>query len=64
MTTDRPYREGLSLDTAIEELKKGSGRQFDPEVVDVFLACFQKDGKLSSALEEAAAQEAETVQAE
>ena len=45
MTTDRPYRAGLSLDTAIEELKKGSGKQFDPEVVNVFLACFHgEDG--------------------
>lgn len=43
MTTDRPYRSGLSLETAIEELKKGSGKQFDPEVVNVFLACCQRD---------------------
>jgi HD-GYP domain-containing protein (c-di-GMP phosphodiesterase class II) len=43
MTTDRPYRSGLSLETAIEELRKGSGKQFDPEVVNVFLACCQKD---------------------
>ncbi len=39
MTTDRPYRSGLPLATAVEELKKGSGRQFDPEVVNVFLTC-------------------------
>jgi diguanylate cyclase (GGDEF)-like protein/putative nucleotidyltransferase with HDIG domain len=45
MTTDRPYRAGLSLDTAIEELKKGSGKQFDPEVVSVFLTCFQAEEK-------------------
>jgi diguanylate cyclase (GGDEF)-like protein/putative nucleotidyltransferase with HDIG domain len=64
MTTDRPYRAGLSLETAIEELNKGSGKQFDPEVVGVFLACFEKDGKLSSEHKGASAQEVESVQAE
>jgi len=45
MTTDRPYRSGLSLETAVEELKKGSGKQFDPEVVNVFLTCFHGEGR-------------------
>ena len=31
---------GPGLETAIEELKKGSGKQFDPEVVNVFMTCF------------------------
>ena len=48
MTTDRPYRAGLSLETAIEELKKGSGRQFDPEVVNVFLTCFQETARAAA----------------
>jgi diguanylate cyclase (GGDEF)-like protein/putative nucleotidyltransferase with HDIG domain len=37
MTTDRPYRKGLSLEQAIYELKKNSGTQFDPTLVDVFI---------------------------
>jgi diguanylate cyclase (GGDEF)-like protein/putative nucleotidyltransferase with HDIG domain len=48
MTTDRPYRSGLSLETAVGELKKGSGRQFDPEVVNVFLTCCQRDAPVST----------------
>lgn len=38
MTTNRPYRQGLSLDEAFEELRKYSGSQFDPQVVDAFFA--------------------------
>lgn len=37
MTNDRPYRKALSRDVAIAEIKKNSGTQFDPLVVDVFL---------------------------
>lgn len=37
MTTDRPYRKGLPLDVAYAELKKFSGRQFDPQLVKTFL---------------------------
>lgn len=56
MTTDRPYRSGLSLETAIEELKKGSGAQFDPEVVNVFLACFNDEDRPVAALAGAGAE--------
>lgn len=38
MTTDRPYRKARSMDEALEELKAGSGTQFDPTLVEVFLA--------------------------
>ena len=37
MISDRPYRKALSEYDAIEELKKNSGTQFDPEVVQAFL---------------------------
>jgi len=35
MTTDRPYRKGLSLDIVLAELQKCRGTQFDPAIVDV-----------------------------
>ncbi|HEV2232490.1 MAG TPA: HD domain-containing phosphohydrolase [Terriglobia bacterium] len=38
MTSDRPYRRALSLSTARAEITRESGRQFDPEVVRVFLS--------------------------
>ena len=37
MTSDRPYRKSLGKDKAVEELKLGRGKHFDPAVVDVFL---------------------------
>ena len=46
MTTDRPYRKGLSLEQAIYELSKNKGKQFDPSLVDVFLEMID-DGILS-----------------
>jgi diguanylate cyclase (GGDEF)-like protein/PAS domain S-box-containing protein len=38
MTEDRPYRKALSKENAIEELISNSGKQFDPEIVRVFLS--------------------------
>ncbi|HLB87088.1 MAG TPA: HD domain-containing phosphohydrolase [Terriglobales bacterium] len=35
MTTDRPYRKALSLQRALEEISKHSGRQFDPKLVEL-----------------------------
>ena len=37
MTSDRPYREALSIEGAIEELKNCAGKQFDSRVVVALL---------------------------
>lgn len=37
MTSDRPYRKAKIKEEAVKELRKFSGKQFDPEIVDVFL---------------------------
>lgn len=42
MTTNRPYRKGLTVKTAIGELQKFSGKQFDPECVEAFLKAFDR----------------------
>jgi putative nucleotidyltransferase with HDIG domain len=34
MTTNRPYRHSLSLDTALNEIKTNAGTQFNPDIVD------------------------------
>jgi HD-GYP domain-containing protein (c-di-GMP phosphodiesterase class II) len=38
MTSDRPYRDALDVDRAIDELVRGSGSQFDPRVVERLVA--------------------------
>ncbi|MFC4410447.1 HD-GYP domain-containing protein [Chungangia koreensis] len=42
MTTDRIYRDALSIQTAISELEKGRGTQFHPEVVTAFLSMLEE----------------------
>ncbi|MBI2914194.1 MAG: PAS domain S-box protein [Chloroflexi bacterium] len=44
MTTDRPYREALPIETAVEELKRNSGSQFDPVIVAAFLRVLARQG--------------------
>jgi diguanylate cyclase (GGDEF)-like protein len=43
MTADRAYRRGLPHDDACHELRAGAGTQFDPVVVDAFLAAMHDD---------------------
>lgn len=42
MVYGRPYRERKSINDAIKEIKKKSGTQFDPKVVDAFLKIIKK----------------------
>lgn len=45
MTSDRPYRKGLPLAKVIDEMHRFSGSQFDPTVVDAFLAILEREGE-------------------
>jgi ribonuclease P protein subunit RPR2 len=38
MTNDRPYRDALSVTTALREIERQAGRQFDPDVASEFAA--------------------------
>ena len=46
MTARRPYKKPLSVSYAVSELKKNSGTQFDPELVDVFIRLIE-EGKIT-----------------
>jgi HD-GYP domain-containing protein (c-di-GMP phosphodiesterase class II) len=42
MVSNRPYRKALDVETAIMELKRCAGKQFDPDVVNAFLRVLEK----------------------
>ena len=42
MTTDRPYRAALSRETAVKELRRCAGTQFDRKVVQAFIQANRK----------------------
>jgi HD-GYP domain-containing protein (c-di-GMP phosphodiesterase class II) len=42
MTSDRAYRKALPVQEALRRLREASGTQFDPGVVEAFLAAHAK----------------------
>ncbi|MCK5655409.1 MAG: hypothetical protein KAI03_03850, partial [Candidatus Aureabacteria bacterium] len=42
LTSDRPYRKAYAKKEALDIIKKGSGTQFDPKIVKVFLSTMRK----------------------
>src|SRR5436190_4525099 len=44
MISDRPYRAGMSAESARLELRAGAGTQFDPDAVDAFLRVLDRRG--------------------
>jgi len=42
MVYGRPYRERMNISSALKEIKKKSGKQFDPKVVEAFLKVIKK----------------------
>ncbi|RLB06239.1 MAG: hypothetical protein DRG50_05895, partial [Deltaproteobacteria bacterium] len=47
MTHHRPYRPARSLEEAIQELRQGKGRLYDPQVVDACLEVLKEGEPLS-----------------
>lgn len=42
--SERPYKKARSPEEAFQELEKGRGTQYDPEVVDIFLKVMREGG--------------------
>lgn len=52
ITSERPYRKALGRRQAVEELRRCSGTQFDPRLVDLFIPMVENrpKGRIESAL--------------
>ena len=55
MTSTRPYRVGLPIDYAVQEMRKMAGRQFCPDCVEAFVRVLTTSGVVEEAGGEAAA---------
>jgi len=42
MSSHRPYRPGLGIDAALEEITRGRGAQYGPQAVDACIALFRE----------------------
>ncbi len=51
MTSSRVYRKALPVDTALEELERHSGTQFDPMVCEAMVELV-RSGRLHAGVEE------------
>jgi HD-GYP domain-containing protein (c-di-GMP phosphodiesterase class II) len=45
MTSDRPYRKGMAMDVAVDQVRAGAGSHFHPDVAEAVLDAAQS-GKL------------------
>ena len=57
MTSTRAYRGALSMEEALAELRRCSGTQFDPKMVELFLEALEEEGRYQE-VEERIAQDA------
>lgn len=44
MTSTRSYRQARRVSEAVTELRRGAGSQFDPKIVEAFIAALTRDG--------------------
>ncbi|MGC7878901.1 PAS domain S-box protein [Desulforudis sp. 1031] len=42
MTSDRPYRKGMTVEQVLAQLEKGAGTQFDPQLVMTFVSLLRQ----------------------
>jgi HD-GYP domain-containing protein (c-di-GMP phosphodiesterase class II) len=47
MTSSHPWRPALSTEEAVKELRRGAGTQFDPKVVEAFVAAVEKQARVA-----------------
>ncbi len=45
MASDRPYHKGMSPEHIIEEVERQTGKQFDPEIAEIFIQIIEREGR-------------------
>jgi putative nucleotidyltransferase with HDIG domain len=45
MVSDRPYRRGMSVEEALSRIDEASGKQFDPQIAEVFINLIESYSK-------------------
>jgi HD-GYP domain-containing protein (c-di-GMP phosphodiesterase class II) len=60
MTSDRPYRKGMSLDVALAQVREGAGTHFHPDVAEAVLDAAH-NGTLDLIAQESFYQDAPTI---
>jgi HD-GYP domain-containing protein (c-di-GMP phosphodiesterase class II) len=50
MTSDRAYRDSIGHEAAHAELRRCAGTQFDPRVVEAFLAVLEREAERAEAM--------------
>jgi putative nucleotidyltransferase with HDIG domain len=48
MVTKRTYKDTMTFDHAVDELKKQSGKQFDPIIIEKFIDIIEQDNKVKN----------------
>lgn len=48
MISDRPYRKALSHEEAVQQIRDGAGKEFDPRLVKLFLSILEKEAPTAS----------------
>lgn len=51
LTSNRPYRKGFAPEVAIEEIERGKGTQFDPQMADALVRAYRA-GKIDRILQD------------
>lgn len=52
ITAKRPYKEATTLEFGLSEIKNGSGKQFDPELVEKFIQCIKDNYEEAKKIQE------------
>jgi HD-GYP domain-containing protein (c-di-GMP phosphodiesterase class II) len=47
MTSDRPYRKGLPVETALAEIEANAGTQFDPMLARAFARMMRRSQRVA-----------------